>query len=210
MKYFETLPSVVSVDNNNNLFSLKNLVTRAELVDKLKNNVNLFYEYGVQDSDTPESIAHKYYGDQNRYWIVLMANNLFDAEWDWPLTTNEFTAYLNNKYSAAAAEAGLDVLSYTSSTVHHYEKLIITIDSETLFQTTKTIIVDEETYINTIEKSEIKTLPNGSTVTYRVSKQPIYIYDYEVELNESKRNIKLIKSQYVADMESQLKKVMGT
>lgn len=210
MKYFETLPSVVSVDNNNNLFSLKNLVTRAELVDKLKNNVNLFYEYGVQDSDTPESIAHKYYGDQNRYWIVMMANNLFDAEWDWPLTTNEFTAYLNNKYSAAAEEANLDVLSYTSSTVHHYEKLIITIDSETLFQTTKTVIVDEETYINIIEKSEVKTLPNGSTVTYRVSKQPIYIYDYEVELNESKRNIKLIKSQYVADMETQLKKVMGT
>lgn len=210
MKYFETLPSVVSVDNNNNLFSLKNLVTRAELVDKLKNNVNLFYEYGVQDSDTPESIAHKYYGDQNRYWIVLIANNLFDAEWDWPLTTNEFTAYLNNKYSAAAEEANLDVLSYTSSTVHHYEKLIITIDSETLFQTTKTVIVDEETYINIIEKSEVKTLPNGSTVTYRVSKQPIYIYDYEVELNESKRNIKLIKSQYVADMETQLKKVMGT
>lgn len=210
MKYFETLPSVVSVDNNNNLFSLKNLVTRAELVDKLKNNVNLFYEYGVQDSDTPESIAHKYYGDQNRYWIVLIANNLFDAEWDWPLTTNEFTAYLNNKYSAAAEEANLDVLSYTSSTVHHYEKLIITIDSETLFQTTKTVIVDEETYINIIEKSEVKTLPNGSTVTYRISKQPIYIYDYEVELNESKRNIKLIKSQYVADMETQLKKVMGT
>jgi hypothetical protein len=47
MKYFETLPSVVSVDSNKNYYSLKNLVTRAEMVDKLKENVNLFYEYSI-------------------------------------------------------------------------------------------------------------------------------------------------------------------
>jgi len=210
MKYFETLPSVISVDQNNNLYTLKNLVTRAELVDKLKNNVNLFYEYGIQDGDTPEIVAHKYYGDQNRYWMILVANELFDPEWDWPLSTNEFTAYINNKYSAAAAEADLDVLSYTSSTIHHYEKLLITLDSETKYQTTKTIIVDLETYTNTIERTEVKTLSDGATVTYTISKKPVYIYDYEVEQNEQKRNIKLIKSQYAEDMERQLKSVMGT
>lgn len=210
MKYFETLPSVISVDNNNNLLSLKNLVTRAELVDKLKNNVNLFYEYSVQDGDTPEIVAHKYYGEQNRYWIVLTANNIFDPEWDWPLSTNEFATYIDNKYAAAAAEADLDVLSYTTSTVHHYEKLITTLDGGTLYQTTKNIIVDEETYNNIVEKTETKTIPGGSTVTYTVSKTPVYIYDYEMELNEAKRNIKLIKSQYATDMETQLRKVMGS
>lgn len=210
MKYFETLPSIISVDQNNNLYSLKNLVTRAELVNKLKNNVNLFYEYGVQDGDTPEIVAHKYYGDQNRYWLILMANELFDPEWDWPLSTNEFTAYINDKYSAAATEADLDVLSYTSSTIHHYEKIITTLDSISLYQTTKTLIVDVETYDNIIEKTEVKTLPDGSTVTYTVSKKPVYIYDYEVETNEAKRNVRLIKSQYAVDMERQLKLVMGT
>lgn len=209
MKYFETLPSVISVDRNNNLLSLKNLVTRAELVNKLKDNVNLFYEYGIQDGDTPEIVAHKYYGDQNRFWIVLMANNIFDPEWDWPLTTNEFTSYLNDKYSVDAAAAELDVLSYTTSTIHHYEKLITTVDSSTLYQTVKNIIVDQETYDDIVEKTETRTLTTGDTVTYRVSKKSVYIYDYEVEQNESKRNIKLIKSQYAADMETQLRKVMG-
>lgn len=209
MKYFETLPSVVSVDRNNNLLSLKNLVTRAELVDKLKSNVNLFYEYGIQDGDTPEIVAHKYYGDQNRFWIVLMANNIFDPEWDWPLNTNEFTTYLNDKYAVDAAEAELDVLSYTTSTAHHYEKIITTLDGATLYQTSKNIIVDEETYGEIVEKTETKTLTTGVTVNYTITKKTVYIYDYEVEQNESKRNIKLIKSQYANDMETQLRKVMG-
>lgn len=210
MKYFETLPLVVSVDQNNNQYALKNLVVRGELVDKLKNNVNLFYNYSVQDGDTPEIVAHKYYGDQNRYWMVLMANNIFDPQWNWPLKSNEFTDYINDKYSAAAAESNLDVLSYTTSTVHHYEKLVTTLDSETLYQTVKNITIDEETYNSIIEKNVIQTLPNGSTVSYSVSKKPVYIYDYEVAQNETKRNIKLIKSQYAADMERQLKKIMGT
>lgn len=209
MKYFETLPSVVSVDSNKNYYSLKNLVTRAEMVDKLKENVNLFYEYSIQDGDTPEIVAHKYYGDQNRFWIVLMANNIFDPEWDWPLTTNEFTAYINDKYAAAAEEESLDVISYTTSTIHHYEKLISTLDSETLYQTVKNIIVDLETYDDIVESTQVKTLPSGATITYTISKKPVYIYDYENDVNESKRNIKLIKSQYAADMETQLKKVMG-
>jgi hypothetical protein len=138
-----------------------------------------------------------------------MANNIFDPEWDWPLTTNEFTAYINDKYADAAEEESLDVISYTTSTIHHYEKLISTLDSETLYQTVKNIIVDLETYDDIVESTQVKTLPSGATITYTISKKPVYIYDYENDVNESKRNIKLIKSQYAADMETQLKKVMG-
>lgn len=210
MKYFQTLPSVTSVDKNNNYYSLKNLMVRAELVDKLKNNVNLFYEYGIQDGDTPEIVAHKYYGDQNRFWIVLMANNIFDAEWQWPLTTNEFTSYLNDKYLDSATKASMEVLPYVTTTVHHYEKLITTLDNTTLYKTVKNIAIDKETYDTLIEKSEVKVLPNGDKVSYSVSKKVVYIYDYENEINESKRNIKLIKKQYAADVERQLKKLMGT
>lgn len=210
MRYFETLPLVLSVDQNNNIYSLRNLVTRAELVDKLKNNVNLFYRYSIQDGDTPEMVAHKYYGDQNRFWMVLMANNIFDPQWHWPLTTSKFDSYLEDKYKDAAAAAEMDVLSYTNVTIHHYEKLITTLDSETLFQATKNIIVDEETYNSIIEKTLQKTLPNGFSVNYAVSKKTVSIYDYETQINEERRNIKLIKAEYADQMEYQLKKIMGT
>lgn len=210
MKYFETLPSVMNVDQNNNVYSLKNLVVRADLIEKLKNNINLFYGYSVQDGDTPEMVAHKYYGDQNRYWIVLMANNIFDPEWDWPLSTNQFSDYLEDKYISIAQEAGQDVISYTNTNVHHYEKLIITLDNETLYQTIKNIVIDEETYNNTIEKTNNVTLPDGSKVTRTVKKKIVSLYDYENEQNESKRNIKLIKAQFANDIEKQLRIVMGT
>jgi hypothetical protein len=32
----------------------------------------------MRDTDTPEIIAHKLYGDPNKYWIILLANQILD------------------------------------------------------------------------------------------------------------------------------------
>jgi hypothetical protein len=56
--------------------------------------------------------------------------------------------------------------------------------------------------------TETQTFPNGSTVTYTVSKSAISLYDYENNINESKRNINLIKSSYANQMETQLKQLV--
>ena len=208
MKYFQTLPDVLNLDQNNNAYLLKNLVGRVQLLPELSNNINLFYAYSIQDGDTPESIAHKYYGDQNRFWMVLLANNIFDAQWGWPLDNNRFEIYLKDKYGTAAAAANLDVLSYTKDTIHHYEKIITTLDSETLYQATKSIVVDLDEYNTIIEKTSEGSFSNGASTKMTISKRVVYIYDYENELNESKRTIKLIKSQYADEMEKQFMKLM--
>ena len=46
------------------------------------------------------------------------------------------------------------------------------------------------------------------TVKVTISKNLINIYDYELQLNEDKRNIKILNSNYVNLMETQLKKLM--
>lgn len=208
MKYFSTLPNVVCQDRNGNKFVLRNIMSRAEMLPELTKNVELFYGYSIQEGDTPESVAYKYYGDQYRYWIVLFSNGIFDPQWQWPLTNQQFDLYLQNKYKIVAEENNMTVLEYTQSTVHHYEKLVITLDGDTLYETTKNVVVDENTYTNLIEKN-VNTTINGVPVSYSIRKKSVSIYDYELELNEAKREIKLINSVYANQMERQLETLMN-
>ena len=76
MKYFNSLPSVINKDSNNNLYLLKNILIRTKLLSQISRNPMIFYKYTIQEQDTPESIAHKYYGDVYRYWIVLISNEI--------------------------------------------------------------------------------------------------------------------------------------
>lgn len=202
MKYFNSLPFIANRDSNGNYYFLKNILIRTKLISQLAKNPMLFYKYSVQDSDTPESIAFKYYGDQYRYWLIFMANEIMDPQWDWPLTSQQFLKFLKDKYSTVAGGDN-NVLSYTQGTVHHYEKLVTTVDNNTQTTVIKSVIVDQETYNLIQSNTQTKTFSDGSTVTYTTGKNAVSIYDYENDLNESKREINLINSNYVSDMETQ-------
>lgn len=207
MKYFDSLPYLTLTDSNNNSYLLKNLLIRTRLLTKLARNPMLFYKYTIQDGDTPENIAYKYYGDQYRYWIVLLANEIVDPQWQWPLTNQQLTIYLNGKYSADAGGES-NVFSYIQTTIHHYEKLVTTVDNSTQTTSIKSVEIDEDTY-NTLQiQNKTNTFADGSTVTYGVNKQAVTIYEYEVNLNESKREINLLNASYAADMENQYQKLV--
>ena len=169
-------------------------------------NPLLFYAYSIQDGDTPEIIANKYYGDPFRYWITLFGNpNIMDPQADWPMDSRQFLIYLNDKYGEVSNN---NVLSYVQGTVHHYEKIITTIDGDTGTTAIKTVEVDFNTYTLLMPSTQIQTFSNGSTITYTISKNAVSIYDYENDLNESKRNINLINSSYANQVESRYQALM--
>jgi hypothetical protein len=151
----------------------------------------------VQDGDTPEIVAYKYYGDSYRYWIVLFANQITDPQWDWPLSSNDFDAFIVDKYQ--------NFNPY--STIQHYEKNISQFDTATQTTTTQNIIIDEDTYNSLITGTSTYTLPTGN-VSITVSKSAVSYYDYELNLNESKRSIKILNSAYVDELEKQFTDLM--
>jgi hypothetical protein len=208
MKYFNTLPTINQPDFNGNYITVTNLLSRAYLLPSLQNNVYLFYKYNIKDSDKPESIAYKYYNNQFRYWQIMYANGLFDANADWPMDYTNFMIYMNDKYAVEANTASMDVLSYTKSTVHHYEQSYTTFNSNGSQKQTVTIEVDQDTYINVQPYSTSVSFPDGSIATKEMDSRTVSIYDYEYNLNESKRQINLIKDVYANDMDSQLASVM--
>ena len=207
MKYFNSLPSVTNIDANGNYYLLKNILIRTKLTSELSRNPMLFYKYSIQEQDTPESIAYKYYGDQYRYWIVLLANEIMNPLWEWPLTNQQFIKYLENKY-ASSIGGGNTALSYATGTLHHYEKIITTIDDDSQTSAIKTVDIDADTFNSLSERTDENTFFNGSKVTQIISKRAVSIYDYENELNESKREINILNSVYVSDIESQYEKLV--
>jgi hypothetical protein len=173
-------------------------LARASIKPTLLDNPVIYYKYDIQDGDTPEIIAHKYYGDVYRYWIVLYVNQILDPQWGWPVTGNTFESYINDKYPS------INVYD----TAHHYEKIITQVDSGTLITTTNTLVIDEYTYNNLPESTTSVYFPSG-TVTITTTKKIVSLYDYELNLNESKRNIKLLNSLYVNQLETEFSDLMA-
>ena len=199
MKYFNSLPKVVYTDKNNIKTVYTNLMARASITPTILNNLLVYYEYDIQDEDTPEIIAHKYYGDINRFWIVLYCNQLLDPQWDWPLSSNKFQKYVTNKYTN------------TLNSVHHYEKIIT--------KTTKTLITNTTTVdTEIISQSEYNLLPPESNDTYTLGVETISIntvkkvitnYEYEVTQNEAKRKIKILNKEYSSKLEKEFMDLMA-
>jgi hypothetical protein len=209
MFYFNALPKVITPDQNGTPILMTNILARAKLIDELKDNTMLFYSYLIKDSDTPEIIADKYYGDPYKYWIVLYSNNLLDPIWDWPMQYNQLMDYLDSKYKTAAEDAGLTPFEYMQLTVYSYEKVTQTIDKSTDAVTTIYQKITEDDYTTLIPTTNTYRPDGIYDVVVDISKRIVSIYDYETELNERKRQIKVMNVSYVAEMEKRFQELMG-
>jgi hypothetical protein len=198
MQYFDTLPKIIETDNVGVSRVFTNLMARASIIPDVLKNPLVYYSYDIQEGDTPEIVAYKYYGDSYRYWIVLFANELLDPQWSWPMDSTVFDNYMAEKYPSGN----------TTTTVYSYEKKLTQTDNSTNTVTINTIDVNQTEYNSIIQNTETYSIGN-STVTVATTKRIVTIYDYELELNESKRKINILNSVYVDQMESQFKSLMS-
>lgn len=231
MKYFETFNKILyNLDNNQ--FDVRvatNILQRSAFLREIVENTAISYEYQVKDSDTPEIIAHKLYGDSNRHWIILLFNKLLNPYYDFPMKQEQFNKYLQNKY-------GYNI--YTAQNqLHHYEKQILKEFYEygvLKYSNTEKITAlenkkinydtGEVSYINnpntespyplptvgspvTIE-SFTKSFGSGNYVNVTTTLVYVSIYDYEFNLNEDRRTIRLLDKSYINTVETEFKALM--
>lgn len=215
--YFNFFPSTLySVDSNNNgLDIVTNITTRFAFEQSLKENTNAFYPYEIKDSDTPETIAYKIYGSSERHWIVLNFNDIIDPQYDWPLTYPNFIKYVNEKYAAngaanATVQSGL-TWAQSQNNIHSYYQVntrtstAITADSKTIKEKVR---ITANVYANVIVGTTSYTLKNGTIINETVSKEKLTYYDFEMEENEAKRKIKLLKPEFATDVLEEFKEVV--
>jgi len=89
-KYFNYFPKTVYSTANNLTQTdiVTNITSRFGFEQSLRENTSAYYKYSIQDGDTPEIIASKFYGDPEKHWMVLAYNNIIDPQWDWPMEYN--------------------------------------------------------------------------------------------------------------------------
>jgi hypothetical protein len=173
----------------------------------LKENTSIFYEYDLIDGDTPEIIASKLYDSPEKHWIVLMMNDIIDPQTEWPLDYYTLNQYIDKKYlpSANSTTSG-DGLAWSKSNVKDY----FLVKRQTLpnqNMITKQFRVDSNTYSDIqIVLGEEVTLENDIIVVFDTDKTTQSYYDYELEENEAKRKIKLLRREYVSALEEELER----
>lgn len=216
-KLFNFFPKTFYSNNDvgNSLDTVTNITARFGFETKLKENTAAFYRYEIQDGDTPEIIAHKYYGHVERHWIVLMFNDIIDPQFDWPLEERNLMDFIELKYSSPEfsdkANTGETGLSYAKSSFdpHTWYKIVTRVndlDGEKLIEK---IDIDQQTYTNLPSSTIITyTLQNGQSVTETTTKLLQTRYEYEVENNEEKRSINLLRSDFVSQIEAEFKRVI--
>jgi len=162
--YFNNIPSIEYGSK-----VARNLMTRPAIKTKLLNNPTLIYDYTIVDGERPDQIADFYYGDVNFVWLIFLVNNIVDPYYDWPLTSNQFKDYIIDKYGSVENAKNTTI---TTNIVHYKHN-------------TKGTIISKDSYDSgTYTWSKLY----GQTGNYTAVRQ----YEYELEQNEAKRDIKLI------------------
>ena len=212
-KYFNYFPKTFYSNDNasTGLDSVTNIIARFGFEQSLKNNSSAFYKYQIQESDTPEIIAHKYYGSAERHWIVLLFNDIIDPQFDWPLKYDTFIDFVDAKYTANGAanttvQSGL-AWAMSTNNVQAYYKIVTKTDIDNVTLIEK-IQVDANTYANVATSSTTITLQSGDVITQTITREKKTYYDYEMEENEAKRDITLLKPEFVSQIEKEFKKII--
>ena len=209
-KYFNYFPKTVYfLDNTNNADVVTNITSRFGFEKSFKNNTSVYYEYNIQDSDTPEIIASKFYGDSEKHWVVLMINDIVDPQFDWPLDQRTIISYIDEKYSANAS-VGQSGTTWAQANIHSYYKVETRTTNSTGTELQSKLEIDANTYANVAATTSNLTLNDGNSITITTTKETKSYYDYEVEENEAKRTIKLLKPEFVSSIEEELKIIFNT
>lgn len=184
---FEHFPKIsYDIDRDGSRLLVTNIMRRFALREKLRTRALLFYDYAIKDGERPDVVAHKFYGDHKLDWLILITNQIIDPHFDWFMGYYDFKNYIISKYGS---------IETAQTTVNHYEWIIQATTEQWNDPTIRerVIIVDTETYAG---------LPESD-------RKIVYDYDYESALNEDRRNIRLLKEDFLPQILSEVETIFN-
>jgi hypothetical protein len=169
---------------------VKNIFRRAKIRDDFFRNLTVFTKYQIIGDERPEQVAEKVYGSPEYDWVVLTSNNIINVRTEWPMSDYDFEVYLNRKYNE-------DDLN----SVHHYETITyydgkgkLILPSGKIVDPNFSVTYFDEEINQTRIVTPVKTVTN---------------YEYEVGLNDKKRNIYLLRDRYLQTAIDDMRTIMS-
>ena len=159
---------------------VKNLFKKGKLRDDIFQDLTFFTKYEIVGNDRPDNVAFKEYNDSNLDWVVLQSNNIINIQTEWPLSQRDFDRYMLEKYST---------YDNLYNGIHHYEtvetknsKGVVIIPGGQQVPSDYSVTFYDDKLEQMITSSEKVTVTN---------------YQYEEKIQENKRNIFLLKPDYL-------------
>ena len=191
MGYFRELPNLrypsflPEKTSSLDYVEVKNIFRRAKLRDDLQNNFTVFDKYEVPMGARPDTVAEDLYGSAQFDWVVLTVAGILNVRNEWPLSDKDIYDYSFDKYGESL------------NSVRFFETKEVKDTSGRLILP-KGKVVDSNF---TIPK------PGEPTATLNPV-TGISNYEYEVRLNEEKRNIFVLREEYLQEFLSDMRDLM--
>ncbi len=187
-QYFRKLPNLnypsllKTRESNTDFVQTKNLFRRVKVREDLFANFMQFDKYKIVGDERPDNVAQKVYDNDDLDWVILLSNNIVDLNNEWPLTQFQLNEFLSEKYSPQ------ELVS-----IHHYETLELR-DNKNQLILPAGIVVDEDFNLEYLSGGQVKS--TNSLVDGRPVKA-VTFYDYENSQNDKKRNINVLKQEFL-------------
>jgi len=208
-RYFNFFPKTVyNLDETNSSVDVvTNIMSKFSFEKSFKDNSVVFYEYLVKDGETPEMIADRVYGSAEKHWMILSLNDIVNPQTEWPLPEKSLIKLIDDRYSANGyANSSVQYAGVQWAQTHN--KQYFRIETQTNLKTNEisktTIEVDANTYANISVSDSTHNLQDGNVVRLSTTKDVKTYYEYEIEQNDEKRNIKILKPEFAPVVEREL------
>ena len=193
--YFSQLPDFEYVSRLpdariSDYIPVKNLFKKGKLREDIIEQTAIFTKYKIKGDDRPDNVAQEFYGDPNLDWVVLASNNILNVYDEWPMTQVNFENYLLEKYG-----------TYTEiNAIHHYET------TEVKNKAGAVVVAAGLQVDSNFSVTYYDAVVEGYDTKYPVTS--VTNYDYEVKIQDDKRNIFTLKPRYLNIAKDDLKEMM--
>ena len=199
--YFRKVPDIEYVNrlpdsSIGDYIKVKNIFKGVSIREDILQDLTVFEKFQIVGDDRPDNVAFEFYGDSNLDWLVLKCNNIINVQSEWPLTQTDFNEYLLDKYG-----------DYNTlyNGIHHYE-------TKEIKNSKGVIIVPEGLQVSENYKVTYFDLALGQHRSSLIEEKDIATsitnYDYEINIENEKRNIYLLKPGYTSLVEDDLEREM--
>ena len=184
--YFSSIPNVdydINGTEPNQFRSVTNIMQRVRFKPSVLENITDYYPYYVREGERPDIVSFNTYGTVAYSYLILLVNDIVDPLFDWPLPSRQFENYIIEQYGSVSA---------AQSTNKYYYQIVRAEVARTGVSERVPeykIIVDQTTY-NSLDAS-VRSAQN--------------VYDWEVEQNDNKREIRLINPDFIQDIDYEVK-----
>jgi hypothetical protein len=213
MSYFRELPDILYQSNllhkvsSQEYIRIKNIFRRVKIQDWIAENTNFFNKYTIRDGERPDTMAERLYGSSDRDWIIILTAGITNIRNDWPLGNYDLYRYAEAKY-------GTDL-----NAIHHYETIEVRDNKGRLIlpggQRVDQNFTIPTPYDASATNFYVGVRPQSDNIDYRSVNSDINPvtgvsnYEYETQLNESKREIEVMKPIYLQQFLNDMRELMN-